>query len=80
VSAPGLEALLVRLKYGSGPWNAWRDEEPDAEIVLDGANLNGMILTGANLHEADLLGARLAGARYSPDDLRGALHVPSGQR
>jgi hypothetical protein len=53
VSAPDLDDLLVRLKYGSAPWSAWRDEDSDTEIVLD----------GANLLEADLLGARLTGAR-----------------
>ena len=79
------------LKYGSVPWNAWRHEHPDEVIVLDHADLNGMILIGidfarvslrraslhaTNLMNADLLGASLRGARYSADDLMGALHVP----
>ncbi|MES2180304.1 MAG: pentapeptide repeat-containing protein [Gemmatimonadota bacterium] len=60
-----IESFLLRVRYGS--WNLWRDENPDAAIVLDDANLHGMILTGihlsrANLEEADLIGANLEGA------------------
>jgi hypothetical protein len=32
-----IEQLLIRLKYGSTPWNAWRREHRDVPIVLDGA-------------------------------------------
>jgi hypothetical protein len=38
--------FLRRLKYGAAPWNAWRREHPEIVIVLDHADLNGMILTG----------------------------------
>ena len=44
--------LLQRLKYGSVPWNAWRREHPDDVIVLDHADLNGMILIGIDLEGA----------------------------
>ena len=79
--------MLARLKYGSGFWNAWRREHPDLEIVLDGANLSGMILTGidfanvslrgaamhaTSLMNADLRGADLTGANLSEADLIGA--------
>ena len=49
--------LLTRLKFGWSAWNIWRRENPDVAIVLDGADLNGMILTGVDLREADLLRA-----------------------
>ena len=35
--------ILFHLKYGSASWNRWREEEPETAIVLDGADLNGMI-------------------------------------
>jgi ribosomal protein S18 acetylase RimI-like enzyme len=47
------------------------------EADLIGARLDGAVLAGANLREADLLGARLGSARFSAEDLKGALHVPS---
>lgn len=60
----------MRLKYGSGPFNLWRDEHPDVAIVLDGARLDGMVLTGANLEEADLIMAQAQGATFSGANLR----------
>jgi hypothetical protein len=40
--------VLFHLKYGSEPWNQWRRENPGIAIVLDGADLSGMILTGVD--------------------------------
>ena len=61
-------------------WNAWRDENPDVEIDLRGANLSTADLTDANLPFADLTGVRnletaeLAGADYTfADGLEGTI-------
>jgi uncharacterized protein YjbI with pentapeptide repeats len=78
--------LLIHLEYGSGQWNRWRHEHPEAAIVLDGRDLSGMILTGvdfsrvslrgASLHATNLMNADLRHARYEQKDLEGALHLP----
>ncbi len=47
----------------------------EADLIC--ANLAGAILSGARFVEADFLGASLGGAHYSPEDLEGALHVPT---
>jgi uncharacterized protein YndB with AHSA1/START domain len=62
--------ILNRLKFGSGPWNRWRQENPDVAIVLDGADLNGMILTGVNFSRASLRGASLHATNLMNADLR----------
>ena len=82
-----MSEFLTHLKYGSGPWNMWRRENPGTVIVLDHADLNGMILTGidfskvslrhaslhaTNLMNADLRGADLSGANLTEADLIGA--------
>ena len=59
-----MNSILLRLKFGSAPWNRWRRENPDV--------VNGMILTGIDFSRASL-----AGARFSPGDLAGAPHVPA---
>ena len=64
--------FLLRLKWGSGPWNRWREENPDVAIVLDGAVLNGSILTGINFSGVSLRGASLHAANLMNGDLRGA--------
>jgi ribosomal protein S18 acetylase RimI-like enzyme len=64
--------FLLRLKWGSGPWNHWRSENPDAAISLDGAALDGMILTGVNLSGVSLRRASLHAVNLMNADLRGA--------
>ena len=64
--------FLVRLKFGSTPWNRWRQENPDVAIVLDGAVLNGMILTGVNFSGVSLRRASLHATNLMNADLRGA--------
>jgi GNAT superfamily N-acetyltransferase len=64
--------FLVRLKWGSGPWNLWRSENPDLAISLDGATLDGMILTGVNFSGVSLRRASLHATNLMNADLRGA--------
>lgn len=64
--------VLIRLKWGSGPWNHWRSENPDLAISLDGAKLDGMILTGVNFSGVSLRRASLHAANLMNADLRGA--------
>jgi GNAT superfamily N-acetyltransferase len=64
--------FLLRLKWGSTPWNHWRLENPDVTIVLDGAVLNGMILTGVNFSGVSLRRASLHATNLMNADLRGA--------
>jgi ribosomal protein S18 acetylase RimI-like enzyme len=64
--------FLLRLKWGSGPWNHWRAENPDLAIVLDGAVLDGMILTGVNFSGVSLRHASLHATNLMSGDLRGA--------
>lgn len=64
--------FLARLKFGSTPWNMWRQENPDIPIVLDGAALDGMILTGVNFSGATLRRASLHATNLMNADLRGA--------
>jgi ribosomal-protein-alanine N-acetyltransferase len=65
-------SLLRRLKYGSPSWNAWRAANPDLTVVLDGADLSGLILTGIDLSRARLRGATLHATNLMNADLRGA--------
>jgi len=51
-----------------------------AEADLIAANLEGAILSGGSFHETDFLAANLTHAQYSPEDLKGALHVPTPQQ
>ena len=64
--------FLLRLKWGSGPWNRWRSENPDLVIALDGAALDGMILTGVNFSGVSLRRASLHATNLMNADLRGA--------
>jgi ribosomal protein S18 acetylase RimI-like enzyme len=64
--------FLLRLKWGSGPWNHWRSENPDLAISLDGAVLDGMILTGVNFSGVSLRRASLHAVNLMNADLRGA--------
>ena len=53
-------------------WNAWRDDNPDVEILLRRSPLAGRHLAYANLQGADLWGANLHGAKIWYANLRGA--------
>jgi putative acetyltransferase len=64
--------FLLHLKWGSGPWNYWRSENPDLTISLDGAVLDGMILTGVNLAGVSLRRASLHAVNLLNADLRRA--------
>ncbi len=64
--------FLLRLKWGSGPWNHWRSENPDVAISLDGAALDGMILTGVNFSGVSLRRASLHATNLMNADLRDA--------
>jgi uncharacterized protein YjbI with pentapeptide repeats len=73
---------VALLKQGVDTWNAWRDENPDVQPDLNGANLRGANLRGANLRgatlgmanliRADLGGATLNGANLGMAILGGA--------
>jgi uncharacterized protein YjbI with pentapeptide repeats len=62
------------LRRGVRAWNCWRQENPNVEIKLQGAellgaNLRRAVLQGANLQDADLWGAYLQGADLRDADL-----------
>lgn len=66
---------LEILMQGADVWNKWRDENPDAKIVLTtaklrDANLEGANLEGANLEEANLRDALLNKANLKGTNLR----------
>ena len=73
---------LEILKQGVKAWNKWREEEPETEVDLSGANLGkanlgGVYLGGANLsrahlNEAYLVGAKLSRSNFGKADLSGA--------
>lgn len=83
------EKLLRCLeKMDLTPWNDWRRDHPEVEILLQDAvlgranlrdadlryaNLQGAELGGANLHNADLRSADLQGANLEGADLREAM-------
>jgi uncharacterized protein YjbI with pentapeptide repeats len=66
------EQQLAVLGQGSIAWNAWRKENPNAQVDLTEADLARTNLTKARLSGADLSGANLTRARLSGADLSGA--------
>ena len=62
---------LAILKKGVAAWNKWREQHPDVEPDLRGANLNGANLLGAYLHGANLRQADLVQANLSRANLSG---------
>ena len=60
---------LKILKKGVDAWNNWREENPEIEPDLGGADLTGAILTRANLARANLSGATLLWADLTGADL-----------
>jgi hypothetical protein len=65
------EEQVALLKQGSEVWNAWRRENPKAEIDLSRARLRHAYLYKADLRNADLRNADLRNA-----DLQGAYLIP----
>ena len=63
---------IVELLTNIKNFNQWREEQPDSDINLSGADLSGADLRGAKLSWADLRGAKLSWADLSGADLRGA--------
>ena len=72
------EEHLNRLKQGVGVWNKWREEHPDIQPDLSGANLRNTVflnideaanLRGANLRDANLQDCNLGKADFSEADL-----------
>ena len=62
------------LKQGVKGWNRWREEHPDVDVDLGGANFSNADLSkanliGAKLSKAFLLGTKLSGANFSNADL-----------
>ena len=71
------EEHLAILKEGVAVWNEWREQHPDIEpnlrgADLDDANLRRAYLSGAHLEAANLAGANLFEANLSEADLRAA--------
>lgn len=65
-------ALLETLRSGSAPWNAWRKNNPQAEVSLDGADLRGANLKNADLSGASLIEADLFQANLTKSSIAGA--------
>lgn len=78
---------VTRAGYAIGVWNRWRDEHPEIQPDLSGANLSaglyrkgklfganlsGVDLRRSNLREADFHDSNLAKADLSKTDLRAA--------
>lgn len=69
--------LALKLRHDVAAWNIWREQFPQVQIDLAGANLESAYLAGADLESADLRcanleSADLAGAYLESADLRGA--------
>jgi hypothetical protein len=65
--------LLECSKNGDiNPWNKYREEHPDEEIWLQGADLRGARLRNANLQGANLRSANLESAILNGANLQGA--------
>ena len=62
---------IVELLTNIKNFNQWREEQPDSDINLSGADLSGADLRGAKLSWADLSGADLSGADLSWAKLSG---------
>lgn len=62
---------LTLLRQGVEAWNQWRNDYPDEDVDLSGANLSGAKLRNADLSGADLSRAYLTGVDLSGADLSG---------
>ena len=68
---------LALLTQGVAAWNQWREDNPDQEIDLSGADFSGADFSGADFSGADFSGADLSdadlsGANLNRVDLSGA--------
>jgi hypothetical protein len=71
------EEHLAQLRKGVAVWNRWREENPDIDPDLNGADLVGVNLSGADLqrvylNSAQLIDANLVGADFRSASLAGA--------
>lgn len=66
------EKHLALLQQGVEMWNQWRENHPEIEPDLRGADLSGASLVSINLWKADLWGADLWGADLREADLSDA--------
>lgn len=64
--------MIELLKTDLDAWNAWRKENPQAEVDLTQADLGDAELCGADLRDADLYGANLGKANLRKANLRRA--------
>jgi uncharacterized protein YjbI with pentapeptide repeats len=60
------------LRKGTGAWNRWREQNPDARLDLVGAELEEADLDGADLRHSVISGANLARAHLNNADFQGA--------
>ena len=79
------EEQLRILEQGVEVWNKWREDNPDIEIDLEGAELGGINLIGtnpieANLFGADIIGADIIGANLNRADLNRAYLIRANLR
>ena len=63
------EKHLAILKLGVKSWNKWREENPDIQPNLIGAELGQIDLSKANLNRAVLTNANLTKADLGESDL-----------
>jgi uncharacterized protein YjbI with pentapeptide repeats len=63
---------LEILKQGVEDWNKWREENPDIEPDLYGADLECGYFAGGNFRKTNLYRANFTGADLEAADLRGA--------
>lgn len=64
---------LKKLKEGVEEWNQWRNENPEVEPDLSGADLHDANLRKANLDEVDLIEVNFRRANLKKASLGGAL-------
>src|SRR5271166_1219191 len=63
---------LAKLKEGVEAWNQWREQNPEIQPDLSGADLREANLSEADLSEANLRGTDLCFAHLQAADLRAA--------
>lgn len=63
-------AMFVRMltQWSVQEFNAWREQRPEVDIILEGADLSGLDLPGANLQEANLAFAKFRGTNLTGAD------------
>ena len=66
------EEMTALLWKGAAEWNAWRAENPDADLNFRALDLHGINLEGAELNRADFAQADLTDARFNGAQLHAA--------